>query len=142
MELLLNLAWLLLALPACWLWRHRDVSPVSRRIKPLQCLFALFCSLVILFPVVSATDDLHVMRAEMEESALNKRSVSHRTNDKPSQSRMQSQPALAASPVCFLSDNVCGYSLPFSPTFRSEPFGVAALGRAPPTFFQAQLIYG
>jgi hypothetical protein len=31
--------------------------------------------LVLLFPVVSATDDLHVMRPEMEETGLSKRTI-------------------------------------------------------------------
>ena len=63
MELLLNLAWLLLALPAYWLWRGRTST---RKFSSAQCLLALGCLLVVLFPVVSATDDLRVMRAEME----------------------------------------------------------------------------
>ena len=49
MELLLNLAWLLLALPAYWLWRERSSARVGRR--SLQCLLSLGCMLVILFPV-------------------------------------------------------------------------------------------
>jgi hypothetical protein len=83
MELLLNLAWLLLALPAFWLWRGS-----------LQCLLALACMLVILFPVVSATDDLHAMRAEMEESPAGKRTVRQASSDKAFTWKWQSPPAL------------------------------------------------
>lgn len=71
MELLLNLAWLLLALPAYWLWREGRTTQKSS----LQCLLSLACLLVILFPVISATDDLQAMRTEMEESSASKRTL-------------------------------------------------------------------
>jgi hypothetical protein len=69
MELLLNLAWLMLALPAIWIWR-RDANCIHRargfgRIMPF---LILGCVLLLLFPVVSATDDLHPMQADIEES--------------------------------------------------------------------------
>ena len=73
MELLLNLAWLLLALPAFWLWRRSTAASVGRKFTALQCVLALGCMLVILFPVVSATDDLRAMRNETEESPISKR---------------------------------------------------------------------
>src|SRR5580704_4662108 len=99
MELLLNLAWMLLALPAYWLWRLDAGARVERRISPLQCLLALGCVLVLLFPVISASDDLHAMRAEMEESASSKRTVRPAGSDKNSAwvNRLQGPPALVAS---------------------------------------------
>lgn len=72
MELLLNLAWLLLVLPGYWLWRRGVQLRVA---SSRQCLLALGCMFVLLFPVISATDDLHAMRAEMEESSPGKRAV-------------------------------------------------------------------
>jgi hypothetical protein len=66
MELLLNLVWMLLALPAWWLWRQRVEK--HRGCSGYQCLLALACLVVLLFPVISASDDLSAMRAEMEES--------------------------------------------------------------------------
>jgi hypothetical protein len=83
MELLLNLAWMLLALPAYWLWRQDRSARAARRVSSLQCLLALGCVLVLLFPVISASDDLHVMRAEMEEST-SKRTVRQAAADKAS----------------------------------------------------------
>jgi len=65
MELLLNLAWLLLAVPACWLWRVSRREGARCNFSASQCLLVLGCVLVILFPVVSATDDMCAMRAEM-----------------------------------------------------------------------------
>src|SRR5579862_1073410 len=84
MELLLNLVWLLLALPAYWLWRRGAGARAARRITALQFLLALSCALVLLFPVISATDDLHAMRAEMEESASSKRAVRTASSDRTS----------------------------------------------------------
>jgi hypothetical protein len=128
MELLLNLAWLLLALPAYWLWRERSRTRVGRR--SLQCLLSLGCMLVILFPVVSATDDLHAMRAEMEESPLSKRSLCQKAGDKVS--TWHSQPVLVAASISFPIQHeesrvvpVPSFSIPPTPT-------IPTIGRAPP----------
>ncbi|MGA9978772.1 MAG: hypothetical protein WBQ08_09065 [Candidatus Sulfotelmatobacter sp.] len=100
MELLLNLAWLLLALPAYWLWRRSFATRAQGRLSSRQCLLALACLLVLLFPVISATDDLHAMRAEMEESSPGKRSARQTTGEKSSvwHSRWQTLPAVVAAP--------------------------------------------
>ena len=95
MELLLNLAWLLLALPAYWLWSASRSAP-ARRFTSLQCLLALGCALFILFPVISATDDLCAMRNEMEESPAGKRCICQAPGDKHASGKSPSQPALAA----------------------------------------------
>jgi hypothetical protein len=99
MELLLNLVWLLLALPAYWLWRCGAGARAVRRITALQFLLALGCALVLLFPVISATDDLHAMRAEMEESAASKRAVRQAGGEKHSAwvNRLQGPPVLLAN---------------------------------------------
>jgi hypothetical protein len=96
MELLLNLAWMLLAVPAYWLWR-RDAG--ARRVSGPQCLLALGCALVLLFPVISATDDLHAMRAEMEDAAVSKRAVRQAGSEKASEwvNRVQGAPLIVAS---------------------------------------------
>src|SRR5580658_4018942 len=101
MELLLNLVWLLLALPAYWLWRLDAGARAARRVSSLQCLLALGCVLVLLFPVISASDDLHAMRTEMEESSTSKRTVRLASGEKHSAgvNRMQGPPALVASAV-------------------------------------------
>ena len=99
MELLLNLAWVLLALPAYWLWRRTAGARLARRVSSVQCLLALGCVLVLLFPVISATDDVHAMRAEMEDSAISKRTVRQAGSDKSSGwvNRLQGPPATVAS---------------------------------------------
>jgi hypothetical protein len=67
MELLLNILWLALALPAVWIWQRKPGCALRRFGRSCPILL-LGCVLVLLFPVVSATDDLHAMRPEMEES--------------------------------------------------------------------------
>src|ERR1039458_3184769 len=96
MELLLNLLWLLLALPAYWLWRRS-----AHKFSSLQCLLALGCTLVLLFPVISASDDLHAMQAEMEDSSTSKRTVRQAGSDKNLAwlNRLQGPPAMVASAV-------------------------------------------
>jgi hypothetical protein len=132
MELLLNLLWLLLAVPAYCLWQNaRDVQD-RPSLNSLQCLLALGCALVLLFPVVSATDDLHAMRAEMEESS--KRSIRIAGSEKTSagQNRWHNPPAAVAEFVAMV---------PLSRTWReirvpqlssfAAPFALRP-GRAPP----------
>jgi hypothetical protein len=82
MELLLNLVWLTLALPAIWIWRHGPARvKCSRGYSRLGSSLLLMCVLMLLFPVVSASDDLHPMRAEMEESSPIKRTVKQLSNN-------------------------------------------------------------
>jgi hypothetical protein len=106
LELLLNLAWLLLALPACWLWRGFKSSSAGRQFTALQCLLVLGCVLVILFPVISATDDLHAMRAEMEESPASKHSIRHAGAEKVSAAKWQSPAALTNSAIPFVANDL------------------------------------
>jgi hypothetical protein len=68
MELLLNLVWLLLAFPAFWIWRIAKDRPGPSQ-QSRYCWLTLACILILLFPVVSATDDLQAVRPEMEEAS-------------------------------------------------------------------------
>ena len=67
MELFLNLAWLLLVVPAFLLWRSSRSGPGAH--KSSFVLLVLACTLAILFPVVSASDDIQAMRPEIEEAS-------------------------------------------------------------------------
>jgi hypothetical protein len=69
MELFLNLLWLLLAVPAVWIWRKATCRQAHSTGQSRQCVLILACLLIMLFPVVSASDDLQAMRPEVEESA-------------------------------------------------------------------------
>jgi len=132
MELLLNLAWLLLAVPAYWLWRGS--SRAGRSFSALQCLLALGGVLVILFPVISATDDLCAMRAEIEESPASKRGIRQAGNDKPSvwHSRLQTPPAQVGASKSLALNTEWADLRPGSPgLLPAEPVTLPA-GRAPP----------
>lgn len=102
MELFLNLCWLTLVLPAYWLWRSEPACSKTR-LHRFRSLVLLGCVLTLLFPVISATDDLHAMRPEMEESTPGKRMVQAAATDKSScrSSRLGSAPPALLSIFSF-----------------------------------------
>jgi hypothetical protein len=137
MELLLNLAWLLLALPAFSLWRRSRTASAGCRFTSLQCLLALACLLVILFPVVSATDDLCAMRNEMEESPASKRSVLHASSEKASDWKWQNPPALAAIKSSLVVNDEGWLESPSTSLSVPAAPAIQRVGRAPPAFLPA-----
>lgn len=137
MELLLNLAWILLVLPGYWLWRRGEGARAARRVTALQFLLALGCGLVLLFPVISATDDLHAMRAEMEESSTSKRAVRAAGSEKSSGSvnRLQGPAALLAGGAWLAAPEV-GRGEILVPRFAVRARGYDwHVGRAPPSYY-------
>jgi hypothetical protein len=74
LELLLNLCWLLLILLAFCFWLGQPRS------RSLQATLALSCLLSLLFPIISATDDLNAMRQVSEESGPGKRMLKRTVN--------------------------------------------------------------
>jgi hypothetical protein len=138
MELLLNILWLMLTLPATWLWLQ-DPACVqsSRRLGNMRPILLLGCVLVLLFPVVSATDDMHVMRRELEESSSSKRQVEASGGEKPysSPTTLHAPPALrfrlySFSPSCLIYGRVVT-----TPSLRPKPVYLAHRnGRAPPPY--------
>jgi hypothetical protein len=66
-EVLLNSCWLLLILPGAYLWRSRRRPATAWRVT-----VALGCLFFLLFPVISATDDLLAFGGDMEESPAGK----------------------------------------------------------------------
>ena len=69
MELLLNLAWLVIGLSLVALGLHYRRDRAS--VHPTWAIFALVltCVIVLLFPVISATDDLHSAPLVADESS-------------------------------------------------------------------------
>src|ERR1700685_3982196 len=125
MELLLNLAWLLLALPAYWLWRRAAGSRPKTGARSVECLLALGCVLVLLFPVISASDDLHAMRAEMEDSSISKRTVRQAGREKNSAwvTRLQGPPVAVAGPALLIAPQVGRLEVPVTRvSLRSRPY--------------------
>ena len=76
MELLLNLAWLLVATGAIvlWLCQKRDGVFTGRMGLLLQSV-ALACALAVLFPAISATDDLHAAQLAVEASDVARKAL-------------------------------------------------------------------
>jgi hypothetical protein len=134
MELLLNLFWLTLAVPAVWMWRHDSARGKGRRrFDRIRPFLLLGCVLMLLFPVVSATDDLHAMRQEMEESP-SKRMVKQGGGDK-SLAGLSSPGALpAVIPFVPLgpSNEVCGRVLLVSTVLPQAARSRERASRAPP----------
>src|SRR5271167_2121270 len=70
MELLLNLIWLAIAAGGLVAFmRSRRRSARMAYIPYVQALIALACVVVLLFPVISASDDLHPAQAVVEDAS-------------------------------------------------------------------------
>jgi len=135
MELLLNIVWLALALPAVWMWQR--IPARAQHQQWFACcrpFLLLGCALVLLFPVVSATDDLHAMRPEMEESSskrMLKQSAGTRSSvwTRPTGTLPSEFIALSLG----RNDDLCGLvSLVSTPLPEPAFFGQKA-SRAPPS---------
>jgi len=137
MELLLNLFWLLLAMPAFWLWRYSRTAPERRKANPFHTFLALGCLLLVLFPVISATDDMCAMRAEFEESPAGSRNIGQSTGDKHSPPRSLIQPALTvALQPPFVPDSAW-HQAPAVLTSNASSSTVIRAPRAPPSLLLA-----
>jgi hypothetical protein len=69
MELLLNLVWVLIGGLA--LWSFLGSSSMGQK-RFLFALVALFCAILLLFPAISASDDLHIQAFVSEDSSASK----------------------------------------------------------------------
>jgi len=58
------------------------MSADSGRVHKSRSFVLLACVLLLLFPVISATDDMHAMRPEMEESSSSKHIAKNIAGDK------------------------------------------------------------
>ena len=134
MELLLNLLWFLLVMPAFWFWRRHD-----RSVSSLRCQLALACGLVLLFPVVSATDDLQAMQPEMVESGPLKSTLTQWTIEKASGRSQFSNSSAILTFVFVLEPSVRFWGQPrVRAFFWCAPVQTKVLStRAPPVFFLA-----
>lgn len=131
MELLLNLVWVVLAVSTLFAWGRRRNRPHSQ-----SHLIALICLLALLFPVISATDDLHAMRSEMEDSASNKRSLKQVVTGRAIwQQTTHNPPALLTLTFAFLPLGEASSLVVSAPTagFSTRSRAVRN-NRAPPLF--------
>jgi hypothetical protein len=70
MELILNLVWALLAISSICLWVRVDCRKGAERYMPIVALLML---IVILFPVISVSDDLWSIQNPAETDTLQRR---------------------------------------------------------------------
>ena len=127
MELLLNLCWLLLVpLAFCfWLRQSRSRSP--------QSMLALSCLLFLLFPIISATDDLNAMRQVLEESSPGKRTLNRAGNHCFAAGGSNTPSAELNSTLQGLRCNqTCGCIVIANPEVFLTACSTASPGRAPP----------
>jgi len=127
MELLLNLIWVVLAAATLYAWGRRRNHPQSR-----PHLIALVCLLALLFPVISATDDLNAMRSEMEDSSPSKRSLKQAVTGKTAW-QPAIQPALLVAVFVALPQGEIYRVVITTPPLRFSTLSCAVPGdRAPP----------
>jgi hypothetical protein len=137
MELFLNLCWLSLLLPAYLLWRQCIFSASSGRpsrntlTSRLVFLCALGCAFVLLFPVISATDDLHAMRPEMEESERAGRDAKCCSSSSHALAHL-SQPAVVSAVSLSPEFAQVGTVPQFAPPIHGVFAAPAPAGRGPP----------
>lgn len=129
MELALNLLWLLIAAAAFGRWSLGGRARPRRQF--LAGLAALGCALVLFFPVVSASDDLHAATPAMEDYSLSARKL------RAARQSFSSHPGFAAvlpsfpiSPVAACDGTVTPATVHFAALAPAARF----TGRAPPFF--------
>lgn len=136
MEVLLNWIWLLLAIGAYLFWWTTEEGSARQR-REHNCryrILSLACALILLFPVISLTDDLHAEQATMEDSS---RSVMKARNMVQGCLRAGNSPSSAAT--AYTPDSAAGLHL-FSGLVTPVEIPVLGLtlispheGRAPPS---------
>ena len=133
MELILNLCWLMLLLPAYMLWRQKASSEFSKRSSAFFILTLGF-AVLLLFPVISASDDLHAVGQAMEESEGMSRQDAHRACVHHGAAHL-CQPALPACESFNVSFEVFSLAQAIEQSASRSLFTTQQLGRAPPPQF-------
>jgi hypothetical protein len=135
MELLLNLLWAILFVPAAMIWwRERRFAQNLRHRGFPPSLVSFICLLALLFPVVSATDDMQAMRGEVEESSPAKRVVKQSASAQSSTwANDGGSPASLVEVISFYPNReTCGKVSEYLPAL-AELFPASTIGcRAPP----------
>jgi hypothetical protein len=70
MEFIFNLVWLALAVAGLGEWLLYSRLPGIAKHSPLRHLGVVAIALALLFPVISATDDLHALPADCEDTPV------------------------------------------------------------------------
>lgn len=133
MELLLNVIWMTLATGAFWVFLHSRLA-ARRRFSYHKSLIALACVALLLFPIVSASDDLHPAQALVEDAT---KRIQHAVSPQQLPGSHSTVPLvpmlLALSLVLTLALWRPYNSIEFKARARAGHFLLCA-GRAPPSF--------
>jgi hypothetical protein len=137
MELVLNILWLLLALGGVALWRTRWThQPRTRRHAPWREWTAIACALVLLFFVVSLTDDLHAELIVLEDSTNCRRHVNclspAHASQQPDHFPMGPGVAVIPAPAQVADSAVSPLFVSAAKPMSSLPQQQSHSGRAPP----------
>ena len=134
MELFLNLFWMLLALPAYLVWRNGATGQRSFARLQNRSGMLLGCVLLLLFPVVSATDDMRALRTELEETSFSKQIKN--ADDHKGSPWLGNSDTPSAQPGAFAalrpSDVICGCVVSLAVTCPITAQLGNRFGRAPP----------
>jgi hypothetical protein len=131
MELLLNLAWMAVVIAIGGVWARR--WPARNRRERWLSLGALLCAAVLLLPVISVTDDLHLQTFVVEDSNSTKRLLSGIAQQNPIAPIIWLAMVLAAVWCVALRSIGWRSADRFSESYRSPLFNTSLMGRAPPT---------
>jgi hypothetical protein len=137
MELFLNLLWFALSLAALWIWRSRWVSEAAfSHSDPWRQWTAFSCAAVLMFFVVSLSDDLRAEYPLFDESSTSRRpsaniDAQHGALSSPTHgpaSALAILPAFAAPFVPVIS----ALDVPPAPAHASSVLLRLSSGRSPP----------
>ena len=142
MELALNILWFLLVLGGLcyWLGRKPDISlGAHRSLAWRRGLVSLCCALVVLFPVISMTDDLHDEVAVLEKSKPSGKELKGGNDDRANSGLDQHQATAATGAENSLSSfhgQHLGWIVSRNVAMRKTIFARVSPGRAPPHFYR------
>jgi hypothetical protein len=132
LELLLNLLWLLLVVPAAWIWQQARYAQPACPAGSKRSLVLVACVVLLLFPTISASDDLVAMRPEVEE-ATSQDAFRHSEGCHANTPDKADVPALQPEPAILVPQWACmGQVVALVVQHRSAPSPIAPRGRAPP----------
>lgn len=136
MEVTLNTVWLLVAVGAFLFWRPEKSrgKPSHRALGRCLTMVSLGVALLLLFPVISFTDDLHAEQAAMEDSSRSVTKARNMMQGCLRAGRTQlvaavPHPPYSADPLHFLF----GSDLAAAPRILALSLNSPHEGRAPPS---------
>jgi hypothetical protein len=134
MELFLNLVWMTLVLGAlCAFVIRRRSSTGMAQVPNAKALLALVSALVLLFPIISASDDLHPVQAVLEDASKRVQRAVGTVSPAPNSSSVAILSALLAMHLLFALVALWRWR-PLTLAVRvPDRVRIPADGRAPPS---------